>query len=304
MIKVSTIIPVYNGAATITRAIDSALAQDFAAQEIIVVNDGSTDDTAAALAQYGDRIRVINKPNGGAASARNAGISVAHGEYVALLDADDEWTPDHLSKCVKELDANHGVILCFSGYIPKINGEAAAPRAFPGLYSFCDLIRSESFILPSASILRLSKIVESGGFPEQFRLQGFEDTYFFLRLSEFGCFLGLSDITVFYSSPHFSNIGVKYFQGFQHFSRLTTERYGEKAKPIIAKSRLGIASSLLSMAIERIDENRPIEGIAALFHLIKLYPSYLFKYIGPKKIFSPRNLRRLWSICPEFFVKR
>ena len=74
MAKVSVIIPVYNGAATIGRALASVFAQTFTDYEVMVINDGSTDDTAAVLSRYGDRIRVITQANRGLSAARNAGV--------------------------------------------------------------------------------------------------------------------------------------------------------------------------------------------------------------------------------------
>ncbi|HHM06050.1 MAG TPA: glycosyltransferase family 2 protein [Gammaproteobacteria bacterium] len=94
---VSVIIPAYNAAWCVGQAVDSVLAQAGVPFEVVVVNDGSTDDTAGALAGYGDRIRVVNKANGGLSSARNAGIRVARGELVAFLDADDWWLPGKLA---------------------------------------------------------------------------------------------------------------------------------------------------------------------------------------------------------------
>jgi glycosyltransferase involved in cell wall biosynthesis len=90
--KVSVVIPVYNGEGTIAEALDSVFAQRFQDSfEVIVVNDGSTDGTRALLGKYGDRIRVIDQENAGIAAARNAAIRAAAGEYIALLDADDTW---------------------------------------------------------------------------------------------------------------------------------------------------------------------------------------------------------------------
>lgn len=99
---VSVIIPAYNAAWCVSRAVDSALAQTYQNLEVIVVNDDSTDETPAVLARYGAAVRVINKPNGGLPSARNAGIQAAGGEFVAFLDADDWWLPEKLA-CQMEL---------------------------------------------------------------------------------------------------------------------------------------------------------------------------------------------------------
>ncbi|MGQ9686405.1 MAG: glycosyltransferase family 2 protein, partial [Thiobacillaceae bacterium] len=98
--SVSVVIPAYNAAWCVGRAIDSVLAQDYRDFELIVVDDGSTDDTAKVLAAYGDAIHVIGKPNGGMSSARNAGIAAARGEFIAFLDADDWWLPGKLARQV------------------------------------------------------------------------------------------------------------------------------------------------------------------------------------------------------------
>jgi GT2 family glycosyltransferase len=89
----STIIPAYNRADLIGATIDSLLAQEFADQEIIVVDDGSTDNTVQVLASYGDRIRVLSQPNRGPGAARNTGIAAATGRYFTMFDSDDVWFP-------------------------------------------------------------------------------------------------------------------------------------------------------------------------------------------------------------------
>jgi len=92
----SVIIPAYNGAKTVSRAIESVLAQTYPAYEIIVVDDGSIDATAQAVASFGSRVRYIYQPNAGVAAARNAGVKHATGEWLAFLDADDWYYPDRL----------------------------------------------------------------------------------------------------------------------------------------------------------------------------------------------------------------
>ena len=89
-------IPTYNRAHLVGKAIDSVLSQDHDAVEVLVVDDGSKDETEAFMARtYGDnpKVRYLRKPNGGVASARNLGLREAKGAFIGLLDADDEWLP-------------------------------------------------------------------------------------------------------------------------------------------------------------------------------------------------------------------
>jgi hypothetical protein len=135
--KVSVIIPAYRAARTIGRAIDSVLAQTHpAACEIVVVDDGSPDDTAAALAPYGSRVRLLRKPNGGAASARNLGIDQSAGDLVAFLDADDYWEPHKLQRQLGVLaDRSELGVVAGRFFELKPGGERTLQRAGdPSLY--------------------------------------------------------------------------------------------------------------------------------------------------------------------------
>lgn len=113
---VTAIIPAYNYARFLPRAIDSVLAQTYTQIECLVVDDGSTDDTAEVLAGYGDRIRTIRQTNSGLSAARNTGISFAQGEYVALLDSDDWWAPEKIARQVACLESDPTLAAVGCGY--------------------------------------------------------------------------------------------------------------------------------------------------------------------------------------------
>ena len=117
--RISVIVPLYNKAPYVRRALDSISRQTFSDFEVIVVDDGSTDEGAALVSAYGDeRLRLVTQENLGPGAARNRGIERASGELIAFLDADDEWLPDYLAESVRLLD-EHGpdVASITSGYI-------------------------------------------------------------------------------------------------------------------------------------------------------------------------------------------
>src|SRR5690242_13247080 len=112
---VSVIIPTYNGTAFLRETIDSALAQTYPAVEVIVVDDGSTDDTAAVIAEYGDRIKGIAQANSGTSAARNTGIRASSGDYIAFLDHDDLWAPIKLARQMRVLRDHPELGMVYAG---------------------------------------------------------------------------------------------------------------------------------------------------------------------------------------------
>lgn len=109
---ISVVIPAFNSERCISRAIESVMSQTFSDYEIIVVDDGSTDGTADIVKKFGDRVRYVYQQNAGPASARNAGLKIASGQWIAFLDADDEWLPDKLQQQVELLDRNRDLRWC------------------------------------------------------------------------------------------------------------------------------------------------------------------------------------------------
>jgi len=122
---VSVIIPNYNYASYVGKAIDSVLGQTYSNTEIIVVDDGSSDGSLDVLRQFGDRIKVIEQKNQGVSMARNNGVAASTGEYVAFLDADDIWLPEKLEKQMRIFDSDTevGLVHCPMIYIDKDDHE-------------------------------------------------------------------------------------------------------------------------------------------------------------------------------------
>lgn len=124
MPKVSVIIPTYNRAKYVTKAIDSVLAQTYKDYEIILVDDGSADNTREVLEPYMERIKYIYQDNAGVSAARNRGIRKAKGEWVAFLDSDDEWLPERLAVQMHQIKRNPRLVAHFTNFaLDMPNGE-------------------------------------------------------------------------------------------------------------------------------------------------------------------------------------
>lgn len=188
-IRVSVVIPVYNSAETIIRAVESVLCQDESSIEIIVVDDGSMDGSAELLAaRYPQQVIVIRQENRGAAAARNRGIAAARGEFVAFLDADDEWVPGKLRLQTERMEANPEAALCFadmshwehgrevhSSYIRERGLGACGGRIF-------DRLLRECFIFTPTVVVRRGVFETVGPFDEGLRIC--EDYDLWLRIAE------------------------------------------------------------------------------------------------------------------------
>ncbi len=114
--KVSVIIPTYNREELLCETINSVLAQTFTDFEIIVIDDGSTDNTEQRVSQFGDRIRYLKQENRGVNAARNRAMSLSKGEYIALLDDDDLWKPNKLALQVDILDRFQDLAYVYSNF--------------------------------------------------------------------------------------------------------------------------------------------------------------------------------------------
>jgi glycosyltransferase involved in cell wall biosynthesis len=154
MVKVSVIIPTYNRAGLIARAIDSVLVQTFKDFELIIIDDGSKDNTKEAIKPFEGKIKYIYQNNGGISNARNRGIQESSGQYIAFLDSDDYWAPQKLEVQVKILDENPRVGIVYAR-MPIVNehGEILGmkPNGISGK-NFQELLRVWGD-LPTSSVM-------------------------------------------------------------------------------------------------------------------------------------------------------
>lgn len=187
--RVSVIVPVYNGAATVAAALDSIIAQSFGDFEIVAVDDGSTDDSIKVLERYRPRVRILNQQNRGPSAARNLGVSNSAGEYLGFLDADDLWRPEFLERTVAVLDQDAASVLVYTDLeLADSTGAAMGTRLIGtrGVPSLNDMLERLWPILPSSVLMRRGAFDRAGGFPEA--LTSFEDVYFWLLAREQGGF--------------------------------------------------------------------------------------------------------------------
>lgn len=204
-VQVSVVIPAFNAAGTIIRALNSVRSQGIHSLEIIVVDDGSSDDTLGVVRNnigVGEKVHVVKmSKNSGASAARNAGIRVAKGKYLAFLDADDVWLPGKLKRQIEAMEQDSAITLvsCNSRFLsqsgtplkeghlnrPPIEGVDAWKRLL--IYNF----------LPTPTVLTYSFLVkEIGGFDESLAVG--EDLDLWIKLALRGKVTVLKDVLVLY----------------------------------------------------------------------------------------------------------
>ncbi len=181
--KISVIIPTYNRKHTLQRAIDSVLAQTFKPYEIIIVDDGSKDGTKEWLLLNYPSVQYIHQPNNGVSSARNKGIQISQGSWIALLDSDDEWMPEKLEYQSRFIEVNRNSSFCHTNEIWIRNGvrvnQMKKHKKYGGdIFKHClDICR----ISPSSSIIKKDVFEEVGAFDES--LTVCEDYDLWLRVT-------------------------------------------------------------------------------------------------------------------------
>jgi glycosyltransferase involved in cell wall biosynthesis len=170
MPHVSVIIPTYNRAAMLRECLQSVQVQTYRDFEIIVIDDGSTDDTRATAESFA-RVRYFYQENRGVAAARNYGIKLARGEYIAFLDSDDLWLPPHLQLTVSFLDAHPQIGMVYTTFT-QVNSAHQPIRMYPartGKHVYKDLL--SKWIVAAPTVVARKTVLEAvGGFDETMRV--------------------------------------------------------------------------------------------------------------------------------------
>jgi glycosyltransferase involved in cell wall biosynthesis len=303
MVKVSTIIPAFNAERTIAQAIDSALNQDFEGHEVVVINDGSTDSTAAILQKYGSQIQIVTQSNGGLSAARNAGIRRSSGKYLAFLDADDIWLPGKLKTMVSALERNPLASLAFSDYRFIDNSGAECGEPDFGDVSALELLMSErpfpvcSFptaILPSTWIIPRQVLESIGGFCEAFKgAQGFEDHWMLVLLKDFGEFVYVPEKLTLYRLGESCKSADKYAPGLPIYISLVKKRFGAGGKRLIRNTRNAHCRWMLSKIAHQMNNRDRLGAIRTLVRIAKLRPAFFLGSEFRGRLFLPHNMKRV-----------
>lgn len=181
---ISVIIPTYNRAAWLKEAIDSVLSQTAQRIELMIVDDGSTDHTHEWTAGYGEQLHYLYQDNQGVSSARNLGIRSSHGKYIALLDSDDLWLPDKLTRQIAIMEQQPDVQLCHTEEIwirrgVRVNSKKKHQKYGGYIFPYCLPL---CVISPSSVMVRRTLFDEVGYFDET--LPACEDYDLWLRITK------------------------------------------------------------------------------------------------------------------------
>jgi glycosyltransferase involved in cell wall biosynthesis len=202
--SVSVVIPAYNAGAYLHKALESILRQTVPVDEVIVVDDGSADNTCEVARSFGERVRVLTQPNQGPSAARNLGVQEARSELIAFLDADDQWLPEKIEKQLAAMKSAPEAILCYTSMIVlEMDGSQSLLQACPLDKLRFELRRGNPRLTPTCIMLYRSAFLEVGGFPID-QIVG-EDWDLWCRLIEVGPFCIIEEPTAYYQA---SNTGL------------------------------------------------------------------------------------------------
>jgi len=240
VVKVSVIIPAYNGDRYIGAAIDSVLEQTYPDYEIIVVDDGSMDNTDQVVKQYGNRVRYLSQRNQGVAASRNFGLAAALGDYIAFLDQDDVFLPHKLASQVELLDRDSELGIVNSGWQicgdRDLNNSDPASAAVQPWQQIPDLTPANLIIWKpvflGAMLFRRDWLERSGGFDTS--LEQTPDVELVMRLAKMGCPAAwVEQITVKYRQ-HEDNASKNSLLQARELNKITANFFSDSNEPAIA----------------------------------------------------------------------
>jgi glycosyltransferase involved in cell wall biosynthesis len=307
---ISVVIPVYNGASSIARAVLSVFEQSFNRFEIIVVDDGSTDATRETLRPFLDRVKLIEQSNAGPAVARNVGIRVARTEYIAFLDADDAWLPNKLQLLLPAMTQNPSAVLAFSDVVPTDDdghwlSDSLIGRRFAHAPSMEEMLARWWPIYPSAALIKRSIALACGGFDEGFNRPGYEDPLLWLKAREHGEFVYVNQPLVLYRHlPEGARMS-KYASGLTVFADRVRRHFGRAGDVLIQSlvdAHVGILSNEGLAAMAEGDMRRAREAFRSVLLFYPRHPrtlSRIFRTLLPLPLanaLSSRRRRARWAV--------
>lgn len=272
--SISVVIPLYNKAKEVERALLSVVNQSLAPGEIIVVDDGSTDGSRAVvervMAEHPEAgIRLIIQPNGGVSNARNRGIGEAQGEFIALLDADDEWLSGYIGEVCRLMEyypdgdvySTAFDICCDEGRVP-----ASVPVEEGYIDPAEEALAHRYPVIPSTATLRRSAVVACGGFPEGMRIG--EDQWLWVRLRQRGSRFVFSPMRLVRYSKEASNRSAAIYRSEQSVHSIA-ELYSPEQEAVVNEyvARIGIGKAITqSVRGGTQDARRAIEAFGYTTH--------------------------------------
>lgn len=199
---VSVVIPAYNAGRFIRDALESVFRQTYPVSEIIVVDDGSTDDTIGKIKSFSGKVVCISQSNAGPGAARNRGVSTATGEWIAFLDSDDCWEPEHLETLMKAAKrvSDAAMVYCGKKWVDSLGqpmDDIPLQKTFPSGWIFNDLFFANYVSSSSVVMLRKETFLDVGGFDERFKYIA-EDYDLWIRIAAVAPVIGVPVYTVRY----------------------------------------------------------------------------------------------------------
>jgi hypothetical protein len=277
-LSVSTIIPSYNRANYLPLALDSVLGQTHPVTEIIIVDDGSTDNTPEVVTQYEGRIRFCQENHGGVSAARNKGLELAQGEIIAWCDADDVWESTFLQHTVSLLEDDPRLDGVYTGVVhidsngqrlPQENCVVVPPdRLYAALADDC-------FIQTTGFVMRKRCFDQAGWFDTNFDIS--EDYDMFLRLAQHCCIRGIGEPLVQYR-VHSQNTVGNAGKWCESRLALTRKHFGDPRQGIMdltAQQRRAHAYAYRAAAIRSLQDGADDQGWQYLRQSVLLWPEIL-----------------------------